>query len=440
MSTAKKLVLLIGDVFSLYLSLILTLLIRYGVVDFEKHLVSHLLPFSLIFVVWLLIFYLSDLYRPRKLGGAYKTFGSLFVAASLSIIVSIILFYLFVGFFNLTPKTNLFVFGGLFLLTSWLWRIILIKLFTAGATEAIILGDSPLIQGTINHLADNPQTGYKIVDWLKDPKGGNAKDIIESIKTKKAQLIIIIQPHLTKETTTQLVKEFLPLEMDFVNFWDFYESIFEKVPFDELEEGWFMENITTRRPFYDAAKRGVDFFLSFSLGLIFLPLAVIIGIAVALTSRGPITLKQERRGKNSQVFTLYKFRTMSTWTGGNDGTPAWTLKDDPRITPFGKLLRFTHLDELPQLLNILIGDISFTGPRPERTELAEKYENLPYYEMRHIVKPGLTGWAQINYKPSASLEEAKEKLKYDIYYVKNRSFFLDVLIIIRTVRYIFLSH
>jgi len=124
----------------------------------------------------------------------------------------------------------------------------------------------------------------------------------------------------------------------------------------------------------------------------------------------------------------------------NSGGPLWTENRDPRLTPIGKILRFTHLDEIPQFWNILKGDLSFTGPRPERVELVEQYKNFPYYEIRHIIKPGLSGWAQINYKPSASLEEAYEKLCYDIYYIKNRSFFLDAMIILKTIRYIFTSY
>ena len=124
----------------------------------------------------------------------------------------------------------------------------------------------------------------------------------------------------------------------------------------------------------------------------------------------------------------------------NINGPLATEKNDSRIFPIGKILRYTHLDELPQLFNILKGDIFFIGPRPESSELVEIYKKLPYYEIRHIIKPGLTGWAQVNYKPSASLEEAFEKLQYDIYYIKNRSLILDLLILIKTIRYIFISH
>jgi len=172
------------------------------------------------------------------------------------------------------------------------------------------------------------------------------------------------------------------------------------------------------------------------LFIILLPLSIVIAILIRLSSRGPILFTQKRVGKNGKEFTLYKFRTMRN--GAND--PAWkpwTEPNDSRITHAGRILRATHLDEIPQLWNIVKGNISFIGPRPERTELANQYGSLPYYDIRHTIKPGLTGWAQINFKPSASLEEAYEKLCYDIYYIKNRSLFLDILITLKTIRHLF---
>jgi lipopolysaccharide/colanic/teichoic acid biosynthesis glycosyltransferase len=140
-------------------------------------------------------------------------------------------------------------------------------------------------------------------------------------------------------------------------------------------------------------------------------------------------------GINNQIFTLYKFGTMIY-----DRGPLWTEKNDNRLTKLGKFLRYTHLDEIPQLYNIFKGDMSFIGPRAERKELAELYNQLPYYEIRHFIKPGLTGWAQVNYKPSASIKEAEEKLRYDLYYIKNRSLILDCLILIKTIKYLFINH
>ena len=179
-----------------------------------------------------------------------------------------------------------------------------------------------------------------------------------------------------------------------------------------------------------------DILFSLILGIVLLPFGLIFAFFIKISSAGPAIFKQERVGKNGRVFTLYKFRVM---VANHSGSP-WTEKHDKRFTFVGKILNFSHLNEIPQLWNIIKGDMSFTGPRPESKELVNVYQQLPYYDLRHIIKPGISGWAQINYKASVSLEEAYEKLCYDIYYVKNRSVILDLIIILKTVRYIFFSH
>ena len=245
--------------------------------------------------------------------------------------------------------------------------------------------------------------------------------------------VAVIQPHLKDDAATmQSVYSLLPLRIVLISFWDFYEYIFKKVPLDELKEGWFIENIARRNPFYDIPKRLFDAVFSILATLLLLPIGLVISILIKLGSKGPVIYRQVRAGKNGKEFVLYKFRTMKH----NSQGPYWTVPEDERITLLGKYLRFTHLDEIPQLLNIIAGDLSFIGPRPERLELAQQYELLPYYNMRHIGRPGLTGWAQINFRPSASLEEAHEKLRYDIYYIKNRSHILDLYIMLMTIKYL----
>jgi lipopolysaccharide/colanic/teichoic acid biosynthesis glycosyltransferase len=216
----------------------------------------------------------------------------------------------------------------------------------------------------------------------------------------------------------------------------FYETLFEKVPLDELEENWFIEKIIAKKITYDTLKKTVDLVLGIFLFIVLIPFMILSAILIKITSRGPAIFTQKRMGKNEEPFVLYKFRTMKNEENG----PLWTTDGDKRVTLIGKFLRRTHLDEFPQLYNIIKGDISFIGPRAERMELAKYYSKLPRYEIRHIIKPGLTGWAQLNYKPSASLEEAKEKLQYDVYYIKNRSLILDFLILLKTVKYLFVSN
>ena len=164
-----------------------------------------------------------------------------------------------------------------------------------------------------------------------------------------------------------------------------------------------------------------------------IPIAIIVSILIKIFDKGPIIYKQIRIGLNGQNFKIYKFRSMQI-NSENDGAK-WTSINDNRITKIGKFLRLTRIDELPQLINVIRGDMSFIGPRPERPEFNEMLEQeIPYYQLRHLVRPGITGWAQVLYPYGASVDDAREKLKYDLYYIKNYSVLLDFSIILKTVR------
>lgn len=436
MSKLKKFIILAGDVLILYLSLGITLAFRYGSSGFAESYASHLVPFSTIFIAWILVFYSFNLYQ-YKISKTANLLRDVFLGVFTSGVVSIIAFYLFPDFFQLTPKTNLVIFGVVvFILKNFWQRLLIFKIFATGAEKIIIVGNSPLISKTALHLKDNPHLGYSVEAWFDDPALVDFQMLLDKIH-KTGTRLIVIQNHLTKKAqVSNLIYKLLTYEVNVINFWSFYELVFDRVPIEELEEGWFIENVTSHMPFYDVTKRMIDITISAAMILFFSPLLLLIATVTKLSSKEPVIYKQKRVGKNDNVFTLYKFRTMNN---GKDG-PLWTEKNDRRLTGIGKILRLTHLDELPQLINILNGDISLTGPRPERVELVDKYKHLPHYEIRHIIKPGVTGWAQINYKPSASVEEAREKLCYDIYYIKNRSIFLDFVIILRTIRYLFTSN
>lgn len=436
MAKIKKILIFAADITIFYASLVFTVFLRYGREEFALRFSDHLIPFSVLFVVWFLVMYLFDLYK-NHISKAFNLTKTITYAVSVSALVSIVLFYFFPEFFKLTPKTNLIIFSIFFLALKYLiHKMLIFKIFASAAEKIIIVGNSPTISETYLYLRDNPQAGYKIEAWFDSPKDIETKKIIQKIKESNAKTVIF-QNRLTKERDiSKIIYTLISQEVDIINFWDFYETVFDHIPIDETEEMWFIKNVSSRRPFYDFFKRVAEIVVSFIALIIFLPLIAIIAILIKLTSSGPAIFKQERVGKHGNKFILYKFRTMHQSSKG----PLWTEGKDKRLTATGKILRISHLDELPQLWNIFTGDISLTGPRPERKELVEKYKNLPYYEMRHIIKPGLTGWAQVNYKPSASVEEAKKKLCYDIFYIKNRSLFLDLVIMVRTIRYFFTSN
>jgi exopolysaccharide biosynthesis polyprenyl glycosylphosphotransferase len=182
------------------------------------------------------------------------------------------------------------------------------------------------------------------------------------------------------------------------------------------------------------AKRGFDL-IAATLGLIIAaPIMLVTAALVKATSRGPALYHQERVGLNGDIFTVHKFRTMRQDAEVRTG-PVWSQPNDARVTSIGKFLRRTRLDELPQLWNVLIGEMSFVGPRPERPGFVEQLTaDIPFYGQRHVVKPGLTGWAQIRYTYGASVEDAIQKLQYDLYYIKNLSLALDLVIVLETIK------
>ncbi|MEK7574273.1 MAG: sugar transferase [Patescibacteria group bacterium] len=431
----KQLIVLLGDVLLFYGTLVFTMVIRYGHPTWVYSFWVHSRPFSWILIIWLLIFYLTDLYQIKILKNNPVLIANLFLGVVIATTISVIVFYLLAPIYQLTPKTNLLIFSFVFGALSYLWRLAITNALLSNGWRCrlLIIGDSPRIAEVVAYLNSNPVLGYDVVFWLKEIKKIDRQNIQQLVTENKINTIVL-PPQLKKEfAIIKSIYQLLPLELTITDFITFNETIFGKIPLEELEEVWFIEKIITKRPLFDLIKRILDIILSLVFVIIFFLPSVFIALLIKVTSKGPIIFKQQRMGKNDKVFWLYKFRSMRIEMKG----PLWTIEKDNRLTPIGKILRFTHLDELPQFWNIFKGDIAFVGPRAERIELVEQYKKFPYYEIRHIIKPGMTGWAQIYYRPSASLEEAFEKLKYDIYYIKNRSLFLDLLIIFKTARYVF---
>jgi sugar transferase (PEP-CTERM system associated) len=222
-----------------------------------------------------------------------------------------------------------------------------------------------------------------------------------------------------------------------VDYLTFCEREMRKVELEALQPSWLIFSDGFRQgKLVDAAKRTFDLAVSLALIVLTLPVILVAALAVGLEDGAPVLYRQERVGRDGKPFVLLKFRSMRV-DAEAAGAPQWARNDDPRATRIGGLLRKFRVDELPQLLNVLKGDMSFVGPRPERPFFVDELaESIPFYRERHSVKPGVTGWAQVNYPYGASLEDARHKLAYDLYYVKNRTLFLDFLILVQTVRVI----
>ncbi len=220
---------------------------------------------------------------------------------------------------------------------------------------------------------------------------------------------------------------------------DFTELLAGKLSVENLHpSALIFSNGFKRSALFRRVKRWIDIALSLAGLVISLPMALIISIAIKLDSKGPVFYAQERVGKDGKVFSLLKFRSMKT--NAEENGPVWAAAEDNRVTLVGKLIRKVRLDEIPQMINVLKGEMSFVGPRPERpffTELLRK--EIPFYSQRHCIKPGITGWAQISYPYGSTIEDSLEKVKYDLYYIKHMSFFFDLMIILETIKIVLLG-
>jgi len=219
-----------------------------------------------------------------------------------------------------------------------------------------------------------------------------------------------------------------------------YEDYTGKIAVENLRPSWliFSEGFRKRRS-QEAAKRGLDIGVSATAMLVTLPLTLLVALMVKLTSHGSVFYHQQRVGQHGRVFTVHKFRSMAENAEAETG-PVWATANDSRVTPIGRFLRRTRLDELPQLWNVLAGDMSLVGPRPERPEFVQQLTSqIPFYGQRHILRPGLTGWAQVRYTYGASVEDALEKLQYDLFYIKHAAIAFDLFIIFATIKTVLLS-
>jgi sugar transferase (PEP-CTERM system associated) len=218
------------------------------------------------------------------------------------------------------------------------------------------------------------------------------------------------------------------------------EKVTGKIEIDDLYPSWLIFSEGFRlNPTFLLVRRCVSFLVATVFLALLLPFIPLIALAIKATSSGPVFYRQKRVGQNGVVFTCFKFRTMREDAEAHTG-PQWAGDADPRVTFVGRWLRRARVDEIPQLWNVLRGDMAFFGPRPERPEFVEWLSReIPYHHLRHLVRPGITGWAQVRYRYGSSLEDAKEKLRYDLYYIKNMSLSLDLLILFHTFKIVLLG-
>ncbi len=307
-----------------------------------------------------------------------------------------------------------------------------------------VLGTGERAERLVQGLRKNPETGVEIASWSGKLEGAVTREsvaahLMEVVSKQKVHRVIVA---VADRRGTLPMEELLKLRMQGIKIEEatsWLEKISGKIEVENLYPSWLVFNDGFRRStVFTMVRRAASVMISLIGIVLTLPLLPWIMLAIRLDSKGPVFYRQTRVGKNERLFKVVKFRTMRE--DAEFGTGAqWAGNNDPRVTRVGKFLRTTRLDEIPQLWCVLKGDMAFVGPRPERPEFIERLsQEVPYYGVRHMVRPGVTGWAQIKYKYGSTVEDAREKLQYDLFYIKNASLGLDLLIIFQTVKTVLL--
>jgi len=449
----RRVILLIGDLTMALIALGIAL-IYWGsserFLGFSLEFLQKRVPvwFYFLPIIWLLL--LVELYDINKAGDWGKTIRGIFVAGVGGIVLYLLLyFYYFDPPISLLPRRGVASFLIVVALLTLLWRALYIRVFAASQfmRRVLLVGggkSGKLILQIINELNVKPFFLVGIVDDDPQKLGqliegyqvmGSSDDILSLVEEQHISDIIVA---ITGEMHGNMFQALLDTQergVEITRMPVAYEEILNRVPIRTLEANWILRSFvdeTRVSSFYILGKRLMDITggLVGVLGLFLVfPLVT---IAILLDDGLPVIYRQVRSGRGGQSYRIIKFRTMRR-DAEADGKPQWAQEDDERATRIGRLLRKTHLDELPQFYNVLRGDMSLVGPRAERPELIQYFQkHIPFYRARLLVKPGITGWAQINQTYASTIDETITKLEYDLYYIKNRNLIIDMIILLRT--------
>lgn len=441
----RILLLLSGDLTAAIFALLAAFIIRFGKppapADLTDGGAAKVLLF--VFIMAFSSFFVEIYNLNRYLGGKESA-----ARISISLVIS---FFILSTFYYMAPIVmygrvvlilSLIIFGTLQL--AWHYLCYVSSKFSGFSRRVLILGTGSLARQIGKLIAAGNQnyvlSGY--INCAGEPMDvplqnvvGNDDRLYETVMRARAHKIVV---SLSERRGTFPLQDVLTCKLSGVEVVDapsFYEQVTGKLLIENITPSWFIFShgfrVTALRRF---AKRMIDLLGAIVLLLLFLPFFPIVVLFIKLDSKGPILFCQERVGEKERKFALYKFRTM--WVDAEKYTGAvWATEHDPRVTRVGEFLRRSRIDEIPQLFNILTGDMSLVGPRPERPEFVVKLkEAIPFYSERHCVKPGVTGWAQVRYPYGASVEDAIEKLRYDLYYIKNLSMSFDLMIVLETIK------
>jgi len=440
LSRKAYIVLLLGDISILYVSVWAALLLRHLEMPSISVAVAHLTSFSLLFITWFIVYFVAGLYGRYTVLFRKQLPNIIFAAQAINVAIAALFFFL-IPFFQITPKTILLIY--LFVSTALLyfWRVYMYPhILIRKEIGAVLVGTGMELTQLAEEVNRDPLYPLNFRAIIHP-------ELSSDEETKRTLKILVdsgsistIVADMSSHAINNLLRfiydlSFIKKDAVFIDVRRLYEEIFERLPLSLIDDRWILRYMSFEKHYaYIAFKRLLDIVLAILVGLISLILYPFIIAAIKLDSKGPVFYVAQRVGKKGEPFTFIKFRSM---TGTDNGHQA--LKTVHSVTRVGAFLRRTRLDELPQLWNVLKGEMSFIGPRPEFPAMVEQYKKeIPHYNLRHSVLPGLSGWAQIKHDNHShhevNAESTAEKLAYDLYYIKHRSLWMDFYIAALTLK------
>jgi exopolysaccharide biosynthesis polyprenyl glycosylphosphotransferase len=451
----RKLVLATGDAICTALAIVAAVFLRLGWANGLDYLHARQTAILVSWAVFILAFYIGGLYESERLQSLGKTVAAAVLSVSLG---ALLITGVFFAALSIEIGRGIFIGFAAFIFVA----VVCMRLAYVAASRHGFMSQRCLIIGTtsearkaIELIRLNAHANLRILGLIhcgndRDRVGkffddypvlGTLDTLERFVELYDIERLVLAAGQESEPVLLRQLRSFRYRGIELVDFVALSEELAQEIPLDHIDDEWlFMASMNNSRFHIRRLKRLTDILVS-SVGLVLSsPIAAFAAIWVKLDSPGPIFYRQERLGRESVPFILYKFRTMRLDAESVSG-PVWAIEDDPRITRIGKWLRKFRIDEIPQLFNVLSGNMSLVGPRPERDVFIRKLsEKIPFYAERLLVPPGITGWAQVMYPYAASIEESRRKLQFDLYYIKHMSFFLDVYVLLKTSKTILFGH
>lgn len=425
--------LLLGDIVLLVLSLFLALTVRNLAIPSGGYFLEHLLLFLPIFAISVVVFFIGGLYEKQTRLVRSVMGGRIFTAQAANTVIAALLFFFLP--FDLAPKTILALYLVISVIIISLWRFSAIPHLTiTNRQKAALVGSGSAVHELFEEVQHNTRYRLVFVEYIdtSDGSGNISARIKEAVRAGATDIVLDTRDTAVREALPGLYEAMIQ-GISFHEFAAFYENIFDRVPLAHVDHAWLLECLPKSHMAYEIGKRTFDIASAF-IGILLAGVIILMAALALRITGGTAFIFNERVGKEGKLIRIAKLRSMLF---DDKGDPELRAKN--RVTKLGMFLRKTRIDELPQLWNVLVGDLSFIGPRPELPKIVAIYEEeIPYYAVRHLITPGLSGWAQIrDYdapKGAADVERTARKLSYDLYYLKHRSFVLDLVIALKTLR------